>query len=247
MVGSSFLVVSLISLAFSLVLYVKSRTLKKVSKGLAPTVFNITFNVFDPYSERSRTVRSDLFFYLFSPLTAFLWAFIITFVLLLPIIEAGLVGDLAIFILCLGPMMIDEGTEVYSCANTLTKAVARHTSFGQGDISILLILKKTIGRMSAYYLLLSVLFAALFLAMPYAFPAVMLAYSQFISLIMYGTIGIPVIAPLVAVALFVLFWLAIFEAAKRVKVALFGFPSSHPSDWETSEEAAIARQPFHEH
>jgi amino acid transporter len=175
------------------------------------------------------------------------WAFIITFVLLLRIVEAGLVGDLVIFVLCLGPMMIDEGTEVYSCANALSKAAERHISFGQGDISVLLILKKTIGRMSAYYLLLSVLFAALFFAMPYAYPAILLAFSQFISLTIYSTIGIPVIAPLVAVALLVVVWLAVFETSKRVKAVLFGFASSHPADWETSEEAAIARQPFHEH
>src|SRR5208337_3440298 len=105
------------------------------------------------------------------------------------------VGDLAIIVLGLGPMMVSEATEVYSCASTFTKAAERHASFGQGDISVLLILKKTIGKMSAYYLLLSVIFAALFSAMPYAFSAIVFAYSQFISLILIATIGIPVIAP----------------------------------------------------
>ena len=178
---------------------------------------------------------------------SFLWAFIIVFVVLLPIIEAGFVGDLAIFVLCLGSMMISEVTEAYSCANTLTKAAERCTGFGMGDISVLLILKKAIGKMSVYYLLLSALFAALFFAMPYSFPAIMFAYSQFISLIIYGTIGIPLVAPFAAVFLFVLFWLAIFEAAKRVKVALFGFPPSHLSDSETSDEAMLVRWIFHEH
>ena len=178
---------------------------------------------------------------------SFVWAFIIVFVALMPIIEAGFVGDLAILVLCLGPMMINEATEAYSCANTLTKAAERHVSFGQGDISILLILKKTIGKMSAYYLLLSVLFVALFSAMPYAFPAIVFAFSQFVGLIATATIGIPIIAPFAAAVLFILFSLAIFEVAGKVKVALFGFATSHLSDSETSDEAMLARWIFHEH
>jgi hypothetical protein len=240
-------VLSILSLVFSIVLYLKSCDVKKISKGLAPTVFDRTFKVFDSFPERHRTIRSDFFFYLFSPLTSFVWAFIIVFVVLLQVIEAGFVGDLAILVLCLGPMMINEATETYSCANTLTKAAARHTAFAQGDISVLLILKKTIGRMSVYYLLLSVLFAALFFAMPYAFPAMFLAFSALIAFMAYATVGIPIIAPFAAALLFILFSLAIIEAAKRVRGALFGFYSSHLSDSETSDEAMLARWIFHEH
>jgi uncharacterized membrane protein len=221
--------------------------MKKIPKSLAATIFDRTFNVFDPFPERRRTIRSDFFFFLFSPLMSFVWVFIIVFVALLPIIEAGFVGDLAILVLCLGPMMINEATEAYSCANILTKAAERHISFGQGDISVLLILEKTIRKMSAYYLLLSLLSCALFFAMPYMFPAMMLAFSQFINLMVGATIGIPIIAPFAAAVLFILFSLAIFETAKRVKVALFGFPPSHLSDSETSDEAMLVRWIFHEH
>jgi hypothetical protein len=247
MVGSSFLGLSIVSLAFSLIFYLKSRAVKKISKGLAATVFDRTFAVFDSFPERRRTIRSDFFFFLLSPLMSFVWAFIIVFVVLLPIIEAGFVGDLAILVLALGPMMVSEATEAYSCANTLTKAAERHSSFGRGDISILLILKKTIGKMSAYYLVLSVLFAALFLAAPYVFSPTIFACSLFVGLILNATIGIPIIAPFAAAFLFILFALAIFEAAKRVKAALFGFSTSDLSDSETRDEAVMARWILHEH
>ena len=247
MVGSAFVALSVVSLAFSLIFYLKSRALKKVSKGLAVTVFDRTFAVFDSFLEHRRTIQSDFLFFLFSPLMSFMWAFIIVFAVLLPILEAGFVGDLAILVLGLGPMMVSEATEAYSCANTLTKAMERHSSFGQGDISILLVLKRTVGKMSAYYLLLSVLFAALFFAVPYVFTPMMFTFSLFMSLIFDGTVGIPIIAPFAAAFLFIVFALTVFEAAKRVKAALFGFSTSDLSDSETRDEAMMARWIFHEH
>lgn len=138
--------------------------------------------------------------------------------------------------------MIGEAVETYSTANTLVKAAGRHTNFGQGDIFVLLIVKKTIGMLSAYYLLLSVLFAALFFAMPYAFPAMILAFSQFIGIIVNGTAGIPVVAPFASALLFALFTIAVFETGKKAKTAFFGLLPSEL--FETDE--IMARWIYHE-
>lgn len=232
-----FPVLSVISLGFSLVLLVKSWAVRKIPKSLTTTIFSRTFNVFDPFSEHRRTFQSD-FFFIFTGL----WVALLGMVACVEILVSGLLVELATFSFCLGLMMISEATETYSTANTLVKAVKRQTSFGQGDIHVLLIVKKTIRRLSIYYILLSVLFAALFFTMPYMFPAMMLAFSQFISLIVSATMWIPIIAPFAATLLFTLFTVMVFVAAKRLKAAFFGFL---PSDiFQT--DAIMARWILHE-
>jgi hypothetical protein len=233
-----FPVLSVISLGFSLVLFVKSRAVKKIPKSLAITIFSRTFNVFDPFSEhRSSRFQSD-FFYLFTGLSVTL----LVLVACVEILVSGLLVELSTFFLCLGLMMISEATEIHSTANTLVKAVKRQTSFGQGDIYVLAIVKKTIGRLSVYYILLSVLFAALFFTMPYMFPALVLGFSQFIGLITSVTIGIILIGPIVAALLFALFTIAVFWTAGRMKAAFFGFL---PSDLFQTDEI-MARWILHE-
>lgn len=230
---------SVISVGFSLVLFVKSRAVRKIPKSLTTTIFSRTFNVFDPFSEhRSVRFQSD-FFLILTGLSVVL----LVLVACVEIFVSGLLVELATFFLCLGPMMIGEATETYSTANTLVKAVKRQTSFGQGDIYVLLIVKKTIRRLSVYYILLSVLFATLFFTMPYMFPALMFGFSQFIGLITSATIGITLIGPIVAVLLFALFTVAVFRTAGRMKAAFFGFL---PSDIFQTDEI-MARWILHEH
>jgi hypothetical protein len=158
------------------------------------------------------------------------------------ILVTGLLVELSIFLLCLGLMMISEATETYSTANTLLKAVKRQTSFGQGDILVLAIVKKTIGRLSVYYILLSVLFAALFFTMPYMLPTLIFGFSYFIGFLTSATIGMPLVGPFAAALLFVLLTLAVFRAAVRVKAAFFDFL---PSDMFETDET-MARWILHE-
>jgi hypothetical protein len=235
-----FPVLGVISLGFSLVLLVKSQAMRKIPKSLTTTIFSRTFNVFDPFSEhRSVRFQSDFFFILTG-----LSVTSLVLVACVEILVSGLLVEFATFFLCLGLMMIGEATETYSTANSLVKAVKRQTSFGQGDIYVLLIVKKTIRRLSVYYILLSVLFATLFFTMPYMFPALMLGFSQFIGLILItsATIGIALIGPFVAALLFALFTVAVFRTAGRMKAAFFGFL---PSDIFQTDEI-MARWILHE-
>jgi hypothetical protein len=245
LVGSVFLLLTVTSLGFSVVLYLKYRAVNKIPKSLGVTIFDRTFNVFDPFPERRRALQSYLFFFLLSPLVAFAWVFVIVFVVILPIIEGGYVGDLAIFLICLGPMMINEAAESISVADRLVKATERQTKFGQGDIYVLSLVKNTIGRLSAYYLVLTAVFAALFFAVPYTVPALMLALSQLIGLTVQTTIGIPIISPFVAALMYILFVLAVIVAARKLRAALFGFLPSHRFESEGYE--AVARMIAHEH
>jgi hypothetical protein len=228
----TFLGMSIVSLGFSVALFLKSRAVKKIPTSLTTTIFSKTFNVFDPFSEHRSMFESDFFF--------LLTGLVVTLLVLAAFVEiivTGLLVAFSISILCLGLMMISEATETYSTAKTLVKAVKRQTSFGQGDICLLAIVKKTIGRLSVYYVLLSVLFAALFFTMPYLFPALMSAFSQFIGLIISTTIVAPLVGPFAGVLLFALLTIAVFRAAGKAKAAFFGFL---PSDLFQTDEIMAA-------
>lgn len=225
----TFLVMSVISLGFSIVLFRKSRAVEKIPKSLTATIFSRTFNVFDPFSEHSRMFQSDFFF-----LLTLLGAMLLVLSALVAVVVTGLFVELSIVLLCLGLMMISEATETYSTANTLLKAVKRQTSFGQGDIYVLVLVKKGIGKLSAYYVLLSVLFATLFFTLPYLFPALALAFSTFIGLIMSATFGISILGPFFAALLVALFTVAVFQAGRRAKTAFFNFL---PADLFQTDEA----------
>jgi flagellar biosynthesis protein FliQ len=160
-------------------------------------------------------------------------AMLIVLAVCVEILVTGLLVEVSISILCLSLMMMSEATEMYSTAKKLVKAVERQTSFGQGDINVLALVKKTINRLSVYYVFLSALFVAFFFTMPYLFPALVFAFSQFMGLITSATISVPIISPLAAALVWGLTTVAVFQAGARAKAALFKFL---PSDlFETDE------------
>lgn len=235
---SVFLIMSIVSLGFSIIFYLESRSVKKIPRNLTVSVFNKTFNVIDLSYGGRKVFHSYLFFLILSPLIAFLWTFVLVFVVFLQILEAGLILGLVIFLLCLALMMLTEATEVYADAATLRKAAKKQASFGRGDILILSIVKKILGKLSVYYLLLSITFGALFFAMPPMLPTLIFAFSQFVGLMVGATIGIPLVSPFAAAFLFSLSMVAVFVASRKAKSALFGFK---PSGLLLSPVSASAR------
>jgi hypothetical protein len=118
-------------------------------------------------------------------------------------------------------------------SKTLLKAVEKRTSFGRGDMYVLSMVRKTIDKLSKYYVFLSALFVVLYSTTPLFFPALNFALSTFFGLIMAPGAGIPFIGPFVGVLLFALLTIAVFRIAGKVKKALFGFS---PADiFETDE------------
>jgi len=236
---SVLLIVGGLSLVFSLSFYLKSRAIRKLPKNLTAEVFDRTFNVFNPFSKARRTYHSYLFFLIFSPLVAFTWTFILVFVVFMQILEAGLLLGLVLFILSLGFMMTDEAYEMHQNASILEKAVKNGAHLGRGDIAVLSIIKKTLWKMSVYYLFLSLIFLGSFFAMPQVFPQFFLAFVYFIGII--GSISglTNILAPIVTSFLFALSTVAIFLVARRIKAKVFCFA---PPGSLTSVHSASARQ-----
>ena len=172
---SILLIMSAVSIALSILFHLKSRAVKKLPRNLKASIFYRTFNVFDPFPDKKRIFHSYLFFLVFSPLVAFSWTFILVFIVILRAFQAGLITAFVLFAICLNLMMISEASEIYQNASRFLKAVKSGTNLGRGDLAILRITKKTLGKLGAYYLILAGLFAASFFAAPYVFPMFLMA------------------------------------------------------------------------
>jgi len=221
---SVLLIMGGLSLVFSLSFYLKSRAVRKLPKTLTAEVFDRTFNVFNPFSQAKRTYHSYLFFLIFSPLVAFTWTFILVFVVFLQVLEAGLLLGLILFILSLGFMMTDEAYEMHQNASILEKAVKNGAHLGRGDIAVLSLVKKTLWKLSVYYLFLSLVFLGSFFVMPQVFPQLFSAFVYFIGIIGSTSVLTNILAPIVTSFLIALSTVAIFLIARRVKSKIFGFP-----------------------
>jgi hypothetical protein len=234
---SVLLVMSVISAGLSAAFYIKSRRVRKdIPKDLTANIFSRTFNVFNPFPEHRRIFHSYLFFIFFSPLIAFVWTFILVFVVFMKVLEAGLLMELVTFLLSLGLLMVSEATEIYSTASTLLKAAKTKRRFGRGDTKILSIVKRSLSRMSTYYLLLSIAFICLFFTLPTVFPMIMLAFSHLVGATVGMTIGSSFVALFATILLYVLVVITTLFVGGKAKAAVFGFPpSSRPmSVWSTA-------------
>ncbi len=239
MAFSILLAMSAISLVMSILFYLKSRAVKKLPKNLRASIFSRTFNVFDPFPEKRRTFHSYLFFLIFSPLMAFSLTFFLVFIVLLRAFQAGLIVGFFLFIVSLHLMMTSEAFEIYANISKLLNAVRSGTSLGRGDMAVLHFAKKSLTRLSAYYLILTCLFTASFFAAPYVSPMLLVAFANFVGAITTATASTLFLAPISAVLLFSIALMAVLILARRLRALVFNFP---PSGGLTSAGSADARR-----
>jgi len=219
----------ILSLYFSL----KWRAMRKFHKTLTANVYDKTFSVFNPFPETRRTYHGFLYFALFSPLSAVLWALIVIYVVLLPVLEAGLILWPILAVLCLSLMMIEEAIEAREIANVYEKALTKGAPLARGDLALLSILKNVIPRLIIYYLLLGSLFLASFIVMPHIFSTLLLAWAYFGNIFFSNASlatseAFPVVMLLTAV-FFAVVWVTLSTLGRIAKKRLFGFlPSSAP-------------------
>lgn len=236
---SILLIMSIISLALSISFYLKSRAVKKLPTDLRASIFCRTFNVFNPFPEKRRTFHSYLFFLVLSPLVAFSWTFILVFIVLLRVFEAGLITGFILFGICLNLMMMSEASEIYQNASKLLNAVESGTKLGRGDLTVLYITKKTLSKLGTYYLILTGLFTASFFAAPYVFPTFLMGFAHVVGAIVTTTASALFFAPILAVSMFTIVMMAAFVLARELRAVVFNFP---PSGALTSATSANTRR-----
>jgi hypothetical protein len=143
------------------------------------------------------------------------------------ILTMRLVLGLVAFILCLSLMMVDEVFEIQKDANLFLKTGNGKTGLGVGDLAVLLLLKKTLPMLRAYYLLLSITFLASLALLPYMVTAGTFALSQVASVVIGFSVSAGILAPFVTTFLFALVEVLVYAIVRGVKTKIFGFPSAH--------------------
>jgi hypothetical protein len=211
------------SLTMALVFYSKSRVLRKLSRKLSINVFNKTFNVYDPYPRRG-TLNSLLSL---MPILALFLAFSVA-ITVFKTVTSGLPLGLAVFLLCLSPMMIVEAYETYTTANLFIKSVKNRANFGKGDLEVLFLVNLATPRLSIYYVFLTGVFCGFAIGLPYIVPPALLYFAQLFTMPMQSASYIGAAAPYLTVFLFTALFMTAFFVGGRLKSKIFGFPSAIP-------------------
>ena len=224
---SSLFIMSCLSLIFFLSFRLKSRSIGKLPKKLPVSIFNKTFNVFDPYPDHRKIIHSFI-----TLLPIFVVVGGLIFALgVMKILEAGLILGLLIFIVCVGLMMIDEALEIYRNANIFLKAIENGVRLGKGDLTVIFLLKEILPRLSLYYLFLSIVFFSSSIMLPYIAPAVLFIFAQFVQGMFSASVGFraplsPLLSFYFIALMFTIITVIVQLVAKKVKSKVFGLPPS---------------------
>jgi len=219
-----------ISAIVSFTLYRKSRAVARFPKNLTATVFNKTFNIFDPFPESRKpfTGHLELVILLIAYVTFLVFSFVIV-----KVFETGLFLSLMTLIVCLGLLMIDELLEVNKNANTFMKAIDGQAKFGKGDLDALFFLEDALPRLTFYYVSLSVAFVLLSIAVPFIIDLLLLGLGNFAGSVVALNNGLsfaPHIALLFDTLLFSAGTVFILFVSGRIKDRIFGFASRETVD-----------------
>jgi hypothetical protein len=208
-----------LTLVLSIFFRLKSRAMNSMPKNLSANVFNKTFIVFNPYSERTKIIHN-----LLSLLPILVFCACLGIVLVLfTILEYGFMLSFFVLIIGLNLMFLEHASEVYQNSETFIEAVQNGTKLGVGDLKVFQIVKSASPRISNYYLGLSVLFIALSAALPYIWSSALLFYALFVGSIF--EVGLPtgIIAYQVAVFLFALIVVIFQILFRKIKGKLVSY------------------------
>ena len=241
---SVLLTMGCICLALSLSFHLKSRSLKRLPKKLAPNVFDKTFSVFNPYPDKRKPLGSIASALVLSPLLVFVAVMIFTFTVILKLLEMGLMLSLCMAIVCLGLMMVAEASETRTNANSLMNAVRGGDELAKGDLIVLSLVKELLPKLSAYYLFLGTVLVVSSLTVPYLIPAFFFVFSQFIGAVVGTAMFAGILAPTFAGGLLAVAVFMVFAVARSIRSKVFGlYPSGGlTSAWSASARMAITTE-----
>jgi hypothetical protein len=168
-----------VALVLSVFFRLRNRAIGIIPKNLSPTVFDKTFSIFDPHPERRKSIHSFL--------SVLMMLIMYTYFLLLPLagifFEHRLVLTAAILIVCVNLLLLDDASEAHQNSRDFIKAVQTEADFGVGDLTVIQHLRRTLTRLSHYYLGLSILFLILCVTFGYILPSACWLLSYFIAIL----------------------------------------------------------------
>jgi hypothetical protein len=208
-----------LALALSIIFRLKSRRLNGLPRDLNASVFNRTFNVYDPYPDRIKVVHR---FLTILPIIAGLGSILLGLAVW-SLAMSGFIVSIFVIIIGLNLIMIAEAPEIYTNSNLFVKAVERNTMFAGGDLKVLQLIKKLAPKLANYYLVLAILFTAFAVTLPYTWNALPSLSTHVVQVIQQsgGSNGI-IIAEVIAVILVLNLGLLQFLAFK-IKNRMFNY------------------------
>lgn len=218
------LLMGFLSLVLFLSLYLKSRAVRKLPKNLSITVFNKTFNIFNPYTAQRRIIEGSatgLLLLIISIVATFLLFFVVA-----KIIEMDFLPSFIIFIICAALMTLDECFETYKNAGIFVRAIESGNGLGEGDLTVLSIVKKTLPKLEMYYLSLAIIFFASSVTLPYTMPIALLIFTRFVTALFELTAFGGILAYLYLIFLIAVVTTVIQIMVGKVRSKIFGFPPS---------------------
>ncbi|MEM3788443.1 MAG: hypothetical protein QXN95_01050 [Candidatus Bathyarchaeia archaeon] len=218
------IVMSCMALIFSMLLYLKTRAIRKLSKDLSIKVFNKTFNIFDPYPDRRKIIHNLISLI---PIFATAGSLTLVFIMTVTVFEMGLLLSLIIFIICVNLIALDEASDVYKYAGIFIRAARNKASFGKGDLAAFYLIRESLPRLTMYYFFLAITFLILSIILPYIVPASLSALATFFLMFefMASIETLTTLAPYFIVLLFVaISIIMVHVVVKKVKSKIVGFP-----------------------
>jgi hypothetical protein len=211
-----------VSTGIFLLLNRKTREVENLPKNLESKVFDKRFNVFDPFPDGRKIIQSSVLTML--PALILFGAIILTFVVTAKIIEVGFLLGAVTFVVCAALMTFEEAFEVPSNATTIVKAVRNGTDLGDGDLTVLSIVKETLPKLKNYYLILAVTFFASSVILPYILPSVIFVFARVVTAPMELTPSQGILAAYYTLLLIAVGTFTLQVTAGKIKQKIFGFP-----------------------
>ncbi len=235
---SAFLVVlgaSLASLVLAVSVFLENRALGKLPTNLDMDVFDRTFNVFDPFPTQQKTISSVVSSI---PFLALIGGLTIAYFGMIALATEGLALAVVVLIFCLGILMLDEAYELLKNARIFVNASKSGGKFAAGDIAVLLIMKKTLPKLCAYYLFLVAAFVTSAAVFPYVVPVAMQVLARFVGVALDVAAYAGILGYILAALVFAATEVAVYFVLRKVKGRVFGF---YPSGALVSAASASIR------
>jgi hypothetical protein len=205
-----------LALVLSIIFRLRFRRLEGLPRDLNASVFDRTFNVFDPYPVRIKVAQR---FLTALPLIAGIGAILLRFVVW-SIAASGLIISVFIIIIGLNLIMIEEAPEIYTNSKVFAKAVEKNVKFAGGDLKVLQLIRKLSLKLARYYLGLAIFFMALSITLQYIWNALPSLLTNIVHAIeqssgSYGMAIVEVVAVILALNLTLLQFVA-FKVKNRM-------------------------------
>jgi hypothetical protein len=214
------------SFILAFLFFSKLRALKSVfSSNLSPNIFDRSFVVFNPYSERRGIIHGSL---LFLPVLVFFFSMFLAFSLLF-VVEAGVILSFFVAVIGLNLIVVGDAFEVYENSKVFIENLQRgDVKFGVGDLEALRLIDVYLPKLVKCYLILAFTFLVLSAFFPFLISPLLWGFSSFVGLILQASVLGGSVCWVVAVFLFAIPTVLVQLLSSKVKGCIFRYSVEMP-------------------